>query len=303
LPSDDKTSWNSTRNIKRLIDERPMFTTTTWRAPDPGNPERTLHWSSGIWIDLDASEIEIAVAALNQTRTKLDELGIPPECCNLFATGSKGFHVYIPMVAITPGRASIETLRIFPRLCKEFVARELMTEQTDMSLYCSGQGHLIRQANVLRSNGAFKVPVSWSAAAKVDSTSYKALCSAPRPWVDPTPATTSLRAATAWSEIASKAPKPITRKAPNRDPEAERGKVVSCLRKIDPASLDYADWLRVGCALKSWGAHDALELWEIFSKLDRKRYDPRACAARWEGLSVGSVGIGTLAMLAKGATK
>jgi len=37
-----------------------MFTTTTWRAPDPDNPTLMLHLADGLWIDLEKATAELA---------------------------------------------------------------------------------------------------------------------------------------------------------------------------------------------------------------------------------------------------
>lgn len=308
LPSDTKTSWIDSHSTSTL--DSPMFTSTTWRTPDPSDPGRRLHLADGIWLDLDARKdrgetLADAVGALRQTAKKLQELGIPLNECYVFASGSKGFHLFLPLELIVPGgigNADVKTARIFPLVCREFVINELVTDQTDLSLYCSGRGHLLRQANVKRDNGAFKVPVPWDEALQLDPDGYAALCSAPRPWVAVEQPAPAARAMAAWAESVSHCGKVLKRQQPviNRR-EADRPKILALLRKIDPAALSYTDWLRVGCALKSsWPDDNGLELWVEHSRQDRKRFRPGACEAKWEGLNVGSVGIGTLVMLAKG---
>lgn len=290
-----------------------MFTTTTWRAPDPDDPEKVMHLGDGIWIDLDARKdrgetLADAVVALRLTANKLRQLDIPLECCSVFATGSKGFHIFMPLELLLPGgvaKADIQTARTFPRICRELVINESVTDQTDLSLYCGGKGHLIRQVNVKRDNGAFKVPVAWSEALQLDQAGYAALCGAPRPWIEPAPVTGAVpMAATAWAFAKEKANKQAPRPRPAMTPrqqEVERPKILGLLRKIDPAGLDYRDWLRVGCALRTWGTDDALDLWIAFSQQDRKRYRPGTCESRWDGLTPGAVGIGTLVLLVGGS--
>jgi len=311
LWSDEKTPWETLTEIDTIARRKrpPMFTTTTWRAPDPDNPTLMLHLADGLWIDLDAQDITDAVKALKTTANKMQALKIPLQCCSLFASGGKGFHIFIPLALIQPRGAQgvdIATVRIFPRLCKDFVFDGLITDSTDMSLYCERTGHLIRNANVQRNNGAYKVPCTWQEALTLTAESYRVLCSKARPAPEIEPVQEiSLPAAMLWDKLKSrvKPPRPAPKTNPKQQ-EADRPKILKLLRAIDPASLDYRDWLRVGAALKTWGAHDALALWGIFSSLDKKRFRPGVCESKWDGLTPGTVGIGTLVMLAKnGGTK
>ena len=50
---------------------------------------------------------------------------------------------------------------------------------------------------------------------------------------------------------------------------------------LDPAALDYTQWLQVGMGLKESGY--PLSLWEQWSQRDAGRYHPGECARKWEG--------------------
>jgi len=74
------------------------------------------------------------------------------------------------------------------------------------------------------------------------------------------------------------------------------------LSSIDPNSLGYDDWLRVGMSIKSQHpGEDGFELWNSWSE-GGDRYEANECHIRWEGLSeLGAVRVGTLFHFAKEA--
>lgn len=73
------------------------------------------------------------------------------------------------------------------------------------------------------------------------------------------------------------------------------------LDHIDPAGLDYQDWLAVGMALKHEGCAESD--WDQWSQRDPARYRPGDCARKWQGFNGASNPVtgGTLAEFAKRA--
>ena len=69
------------------------------------------------------------------------------------------------------------------------------------------------------------------------------------------------------------------------------------LPAIDPALLDYQQWVDVGFALKDGGftAQD----WEDWSARDVKRYHPGECAKKWNSIRASGVTLGTLVKYAR----
>ena len=51
------------------------------------------------------------------------------------------------------------------------------------------------------------------------------------------------------------------------------------LNYINPASLDYQDWLSIGMALKHEGF--SCDVWDDWSRSDAKRYHPGDCTKKW----------------------
>lgn len=72
--------------------------------------------------------------------------------------------------------------------------------------------------------------------------------------------------------------------------------VKEALGALDPAALDYTEWLNVGMALKAEG-YD-LSVWEDWSRGDAARYHSGECARKWAGFTGTGVAGGTLIKLA-----
>lgn len=71
------------------------------------------------------------------------------------------------------------------------------------------------------------------------------------------------------------------------------------LEYIDPASLNYQEWLNVGMVLKDEGL--GVDVWDSWSRRDFARYHAGECAGKWQGFNGSStpVTLGTLVSLAK----
>lgn len=79
----------------------------------------------------------------------------------------------------------------------------------------------------------------------------------------------------------------------------DRDNALLCLAGLDPAQLDYADWLAVGMALKSAGA--SVADWEAWSRSDSSRFKEGDCAAKWATFKGSGVGLGSLIKLFRDA--
>lgn len=65
---------------------------------------------------------------------------------------------------------------------------------------------------------------------------------------------------------------------------------------VDPSTLDYQDWLKVGTALKTEGLN--FEVWDDWSKSD-ERYNHSEMPNKWDSLKEGTVHAGTIFHFAK----
>nr|DAP82299.1 MAG TPA: Helicase REPLICATION [Caudoviricetes sp.] len=79
----------------------------------------------------------------------------------------------------------------------------------------------------------------------------------------------------------------------------EQTHLLEILQHIDPAVLDYQDWVNVGMALKAEG-YDC-DAWDDWSRSDGARYHPGDCARKWKTFrgSATPVTGGTIVQLAK----
>lgn len=77
----------------------------------------------------------------------------------------------------------------------------------------------------------------------------------------------------------------------------EKNDLEELLKYIDPAGLDYTDWLRVGMALKEEG-YD-IDTWKDWSASDSERYDDGMCDRKWESFNRSDVTGGTIVQMAK----
>lgn len=69
------------------------------------------------------------------------------------------------------------------------------------------------------------------------------------------------------------------------------------LPAIDPALLDYQQWVNVGFALKDGGF--SAQDWEDWSRRDPKRYHPGECLKKWNTIRASGVTLGTLVQYAR----
>lgn len=80
----------------------------------------------------------------------------------------------------------------------------------------------------------------------------------------------------------------------------ERTQIIELLDNIDPAVLDYQDWLAVGMVLKDAGL--SASDWDTWSRKDSARYVAGECFKKWTGFNGGPgdlVTVGTLVKLAR----
>ena len=306
----EKSLWHPVNDIEQ-VPRRAQFITNTFSAEvaTPQGLERA-HLASGMWLDIDSLKIDQAVTSLGALARKLQALGVELSQCPLWASGGRGFHILIPLSLLCASGldgVGLQTALLWPRVCFAF-AESLSVPDVDMVIYSGGKGRQWRRAGFKRSNGLHKVPVCWASALQLDGARYTALCCEPRPELETVVATLAPGAADAWKRalgetlkrqqaagLAQRSHRAVVGNN-GRLPPQERLRIEATLKTLP--ELEYSPWLRVGCALKSTGDPDALDLWEEYSKRFRK-YKPGECASRWPGLSSTQVKLGTLFHIAR----
>lgn len=75
--------------------------------------------------------------------------------------------------------------------------------------------------------------------------------------------------------------------------------IAQCLPQINPAALEYDEWLAVGMAVKQAGG--SVEMWDSWSQRDSGRYHQNECRKKWDGFrgSTNPVGVGSIVKLCR----
>ena len=73
--------------------------------------------------------------------------------------------------------------------------------------------------------------------------------------------------------------------------------ILDALNTLEPASLDYQEWIEVGMALKAEG--HPCSVWDSWSRGDPSRYHPGECEKKWETFADSGITGGTIVHLAK----
>lgn len=89
---------------------------------------------------------------------------------------------------------------------------------------------------------------------------------------------------------------PASRTIPRADDGSTDEYILEALEAIDPADLNYNEWVKIGTALKSGGF--TVDVWDSWSRTDA-RHKPRDCFKRWEKLSISRASVGTIIYMAK----
>ena len=147
---------------------------------DEDKPHDEIPYLGSLYIDLDGC-IDEAIKDFQLILSRLQERGLDLNMVRLFSSGSKGFHLEIPMVCFIhqSPKAGIKGL---PAIYKEMVWQAFVTDSTDFRVYSQGRGRMWRVPNRQRENGKFKVPLTVDQALNITAESYAALVSAPRPF-------------------------------------------------------------------------------------------------------------------------
>jgi len=133
--------------------------------------------------DADDRALEEALSSAKLVALKLKDVhGFDVSQGRWYFTGGRGVHIEVPheVLVAKPNRQGVVGL---PLIYKE-IALSLYEECLDMRIYSCGRGRMWRVPNVLRSNGLYKVQVSFDELMGATTESYRGICSAPR---DPLP--------------------------------------------------------------------------------------------------------------------
>lgn len=175
---------NASDRAAVITNTRPSFVTVLDAKEAPqeewGREEYLkMKYSGPFYADWDAEDITLAIAAFQMFLEKLESAhDLELDQVRLFATGGRGFHLEIPMEVLAP-KASGRGIVQLPLIYRE-MAMVSHVETLDMRVYSARRGRMWRVPNVVRGNGAYKVPITPDEAREMTPELYTKLCSAPR---------------------------------------------------------------------------------------------------------------------------
>ena len=185
--------WVPVRSDKLDTIEGAMFSTVlSVDVPVPAEPTKEqlaeLKYKGPLYFDLDDANSPGSTAKHAWKLVgKLEELGVSPRQLELFASGGKGFHIYVPEECFLtkPPKGGMANL---PAIYKE-MAFALAVDSMDFRVYTARKGRMMRRQNVLRPNGLYKVRISAEELEEIATSDnaeerYKELCSQPRKSLD-----------------------------------------------------------------------------------------------------------------------
>jgi hypothetical protein len=143
-----------------------------------------IRYRGPFYVDFDHKEDCLKVIeSFQQFLRKLQAEDVDLECLNLYATGGKGFHIEVPPEVFLE-KPSPRGYAGLPHVYKA-MARALLVDTLDLSVYSAKRGRMWRVANVKRDNNHYKVPISLAEAWGMTELLYHQLTSTPRTVISP----------------------------------------------------------------------------------------------------------------------
>lgn len=174
-------------HLDRVVEsKKPMFitvlATNQIASKDmPREEKLSLRYTGPMYVDFDAQDdIASAIRDLQSfCRTLRSDHALPVEAFRLYATGSKGFHVEIPL-AVFVTKVNQRGYENLPLIYKA-IANKYAEQSMDFRVYSIGMGRMWRQPNVQRPNGRYKVPLTWEQMESLTEEMVVTLTSSPIP--------------------------------------------------------------------------------------------------------------------------
>ena len=186
-------AWKPVRADKLDTIDGAMFVTTlSVDVPIPNEATKEqlaeVKYRGALYFDLDDANSPGSTAKHAWKLVgKLEELGVSARQLEIFASGGKGFHIYVPEECFLtkPPKGGMANL---PAIYKE-MAFSLAVDSMDFRVYTARKGRMMRRQNVLRPNGLYKVRISAEELEEIATSDnaeerYKELCSQPRKALD-----------------------------------------------------------------------------------------------------------------------
>lgn len=181
-------SWKFEMAEKRLDvsrTEQPMFMTVLDVTGEPDSGDWTkIKYRGPLYFDFDLdSDADDALRVVCDNfrifLTKLqDQYAFDLSQAWLYASGGKGFHVEIPQECFIPKPPATGTPGL-PAIYRE-IAKKLIVDALDMTVYSARKGRMWRQPNVQRKNGNYKVQLLTDEALEITPEFYREIVKKPR---------------------------------------------------------------------------------------------------------------------------
>jgi len=207
-----------------------------------GNPshDAKVRRSGDFVLDIDFKDAEnpnaaifLAIADAKLVKSYLLEHNVPLASLSIFASGSKGFHIIIPMKSF--GAIPSKNLPPVYKSIAERVARETGAAGIDFNMFKMGIGQPLRVANKQRANGFYKVQITWDELDDLTPEAYFEKCSSPRELFNPVPVLNphlSLLFGEATHDVRFEQESDRNTEMETKDFEGLKGAVPACLQRI-----------------------------------------------------------------------
>lgn len=178
--------WKAVKseNVAKLIEEKsPVYTTVlaVSKLVDELSPEAMtkLCYAGPLYFDFDSTDAELVLNKFKDFCARLvDEFLVDMEQCRLYATGGRGFHLEIPMPMFC-SKVPRDGIEMLPLIFRE-IASHLAVDTLDMRIYSVRKGRMWRTPNVERTNGHYKVPITYQELLELTTESVDTITSTPR---------------------------------------------------------------------------------------------------------------------------
>lgn len=284
---------------------------TNYTGPD-GNvsQEDAVYIGEYVYFDFDGEDIEMVIAAVKRFAKRFEDQGVDPNGFKWWASGGKGFHCFVPLDVFVQGGVEglkAAELRCLPAIFRG-IAERFYVDTLDTRIYNAKRGRMLRQENIKRSNGKYKVPVLYSEIQVMTPEDYELAVSTPRlDFQAPTPTPMQTPPLAEIWETVSRRARDIFRKqqarkaapAPYIDDEY-KDRLQSLLSVIDPDAGGYEHWFKGVAAIHEYyeGKDEWFQVANDWSK-GSKDYDLDELDDTWNGLMWGTSKPTTIATLIK----
>jgi hypothetical protein len=173
LEDEDKPPLISVLAVSIVIDDDPESTSPTSREE-----MMKLAYGGPFYCDWDSEDELLVIEKVNKFLDQLEEMRVDLECCELYATGGRGYHLEVPQgvfMAKVPAKGVIW----LPSIYRE-MATALAVDTLDLKIYSGKRGRMWRTPNVKRDNGRYKVPVTLDEMRRMTPELCRELTGAPR---------------------------------------------------------------------------------------------------------------------------